>query len=78
MLIRDIVTNNALRTLNNTTLHQTCLVYCFIIIIVSTSFDPIGSSSGLHYEPVNLYRKVKQKVKQFHYRHEQAQRFPES
>ena len=25
----------------------------FIIIRVATCFDPIGSSSGLHYEPVN-------------------------
>ena len=40
-------------TNNHKGLRQTHLVYYFIIIRVATCFDPIGSSSGLHYEPVN-------------------------
>jgi len=42
-----------LRTINDKSFRQTHLVYYFIIIRVATCFDPIGSSSGLHYEPVN-------------------------
>jgi hypothetical protein len=30
------------------------LIYSLIIIKLATCFDPAGSSSGLHYEPVNV------------------------
>ena len=30
------------------------LVYSLIMVKLATCFDPIGSSSGLHYEPVNV------------------------
>jgi hypothetical protein len=30
------------------------LIYSLIIIKLATCFDPIGSSSGLHYEPFNV------------------------
>ena len=45
--------NFAHGTNNNKGFCQTHLAYYFIIIRVATCFDPIGSSSGLHYEPVN-------------------------
>ena len=38
---------------NNISFRQTHLVCYFIIIRVAKCFDPIGSSSGLHYEPAN-------------------------
>jgi len=41
---------SVLGTVNNKSFHETQLVY---LIRVATCFDPIGSSSGLHYEPVN-------------------------
>ena len=40
-------------SINNKIYHQHNLVYYFVIIRVATCFDPTGSSSGLHYEPVN-------------------------
>ena len=43
----------SLGTINNISFRQTNLLYYFIIIRVATCFDPIGSPSGLHYEPVN-------------------------
>jgi len=30
------------------------LIYLLIITKLDTCFDPIGSSSGLHYEPINV------------------------
>jgi len=39
----------SLGTINNKIFHQTQLVY----YRVTTCFDPVGSSSGLHCEPVN-------------------------
>ena len=30
------------------------LIYSLITIRLATRFDPIGSSSGLHYEPINV------------------------
>ena len=44
---------SSLGTINNKSFRQKRLVYYFIIIRVTTCFDPTGSSSGLHYEPVN-------------------------
>jgi len=38
------------------------LIYLLIIIKSVTCFDPIGSSSGLHYEPIN-FRKLRQDTK---------------
>jgi len=32
------------------------LIYSLIIIKLATCFDPIGSSSGLPYEPINVKR----------------------
>ena len=40
-------------TNNNETIRQTHPVYYFIIIRVVTRFEPTGSSSGLHCEPIN-------------------------
>jgi len=30
------------------------LIYSLIIIKLATCFDPVRSSSGLHYEPINV------------------------
>ena len=43
----------SLGTNNNKSFRHTHPVYYFIIIRVATCFDPIRSSSGLHYEPGN-------------------------
>jgi len=32
------------------------LIYSLIIIRLATRLDPVGSSSGLHYEPINVKR----------------------
>jgi len=32
------------------------LIYSLIIVKLATCFDSIGSSSGLHYEPINVKR----------------------
>ena len=39
------------------TLKKKNLIYLLITIRLATCFEPTGSSSGLHYEPVNVRRR---------------------
>jgi len=35
-------------------IHQTQLIFSLTVIRLATCFDPAGSSSGLHYEPIDI------------------------